>query len=64
VPVQPRTQARVQVQPRVQVQVPPRIQPAQPRVSPVKEQPHEQNMPDLGSLPPAARSAYMNGTIK
>ena len=64
--VPPRTQAqpRAQAQPRVQVQVPPRVQPAQPRVAPVKDQPHEQNMPDLGSLPPAARNAYMNGTIK
>ncbi|MBO7420569.1 MAG: ATP-binding cassette domain-containing protein [Spirochaetaceae bacterium] len=64
--VQPRIQVQpqphVQAQPRVQVQ--PRVQPAQQRAAPAKEQPHEQSMPDLGSLPPAARNAYMNGTIK
>ena len=33
-------------------------------VQAVPIQPHEQKMPDLGSLPPAARNAYINGIIK
>ena len=44
-------------------QAQPCVQPAKPRAAPVKEQPSEQSMPDLGSLPPAARNAYLNGTI-